>query len=102
MRVVLAPAVISLGSGAACALLAFWAAAFRPRLGPQSLSGCLAAAAGAFGLLVFIGPAMELALGFGGAPIALLGVADPILAFSFWSGALLIRAFVGRAAHGNT
>jgi len=100
--VVLAPAVISLGSGAACAVLAFWLVAFRPGLGPQSVRGCLVAAAGAFGLLVFIGPAMDVALGIGGAPAALLGVADPILAFSFWSGALLIRAFVGRAAHRST
>lgn len=99
---VLAPQVISLGSGAACAVLAFWLAAFRPTFGPQSVSRCLAAAASAFGLLVFIGPAMHAALGLGGAPVALLGVADPILAFSFWSCALLIRAFVGRAAHGNT
>lgn len=98
----LAPAAISLGSGAACAVLAFWLVAFRPGLGPQSMRGCLAATAGAFGLLVFIGPAMEVALDLGGAPFALLGVADPILAFSFWSGALLIRSFVGRAAHGNT
>ena len=98
----LPPAAISLGSGAACAVLAFWLVAFRPELGPQSLRGCLAATAGAFGLLIFIGPAMDVAVDLVGAPAALLGVADPILAFSFWSGALLIRAFVGRAAHGST
>jgi hypothetical protein len=100
--IVVGPAAIGVGSGIACALLAFWLVASRPGLGPQTLRGCLAAAAGAFGLLVFLGPAMDVAIGVGGTPAGLLAVADPILAFSFWSGALLVRAFVGRAAHGST
>ena len=97
-----APAVSGLGSGVACALLAFWLVAYRPGLGPKTLRGCLAATAGAFGLLVFLGPAMDVAIRLGGDPAALLAVADPILAFTFWSGALLVRAFVGGAAHWNT
>jgi len=99
---VVGPAVIGVGSGVASAVLAFWLVAYRPGVGPQTLRGCLAASAGAFGLLVFLGPAMDAATSVGGAPAALLAVADPIVGFSFWSGALLIRAFVGRAAHGNT
>jgi hypothetical protein len=95
---VLGPAAIGFGSGIGCALLAFWLVACRPGLGPQTLRGCLAAAAGAFGLLVFLGPAMDVALGIGGDAAGLLAVADPILAFSFWSGALLIRAFLGGAS----
>jgi hypothetical protein len=99
---VISPAVIGVGSGIASAVLAFWLVAYRPGLGPQSLRGCLAASAGAFGLLVFLGPALDAAIDVGGPALGLLAVADPILAFSFWAGALLIRAFVGRAAHGNT
>jgi hypothetical protein len=99
---VVGPSVISLGSGVGCAVVAFWLVARHPGLGPHTLRGCLAAVAGAFGLLIFLRPAMELVLGYAGPAAALLTVADPIFAFAFWSGALLIRAVAGRAAHGNT
>lgn len=88
------PAVIGVASAVGSAVLALWLLGRHRDLGPQTLKGAFAGVVLATALLTVIGPAMTFAVAVAGRPIALLAVGDPILAFAFWSGGVLIRAFL--------
>jgi hypothetical protein len=91
----LSPVAIGAASCVGSALLAFWMLARRRSFGPQSVRGAGLAVLVALVLLGTLGPVMLWAVGLAGRPVALLAVADPIFVFAFWSGGLLIQAFVG-------
>jgi hypothetical protein len=90
----LSPGIIGLSSCVGSALLALWILARSTAGGPQSLRGASVAVLVSIVLLSAVGPAMLWVAGAVGRPAALLAVADPILVAAFWSGGLLIRAFV--------
>lgn len=90
----LSPAVIAVASCVGSALLALWILSGRAGGGPQSMRAASVAVLVSMVLLSALGPAMLWVAGVAGRPVAMLAVADPILVVAFWSGGLLIRAFV--------
>ena len=91
----LSPAVIGAASCVGSALLALWVLAQRRDLGPKTVRGAGLAVLVSMVLLSAVGPAMLWVAGLAGRAVALLAIADPIFVAAFWSGGLLIRAFVG-------
>lgn len=89
----LSPAVVGTASAFCSGLLGLWLVRYR-QLGPQTLKGAAVGCVLAMALLTAVGPAMRWAIASSGGAPALLLIADPVFAFAFWSGGMLLRAFV--------
>ena len=83
-------------SGAA--LLAFWAVARFPSLGPQSVLTALVATAAAFVLMSPLPGIVASVAASSGAAAALLFVVLPSLTLLFWTMGCLVRSLVSLAA----
>ena len=70
-------------------------------MGPHTLRPAFFLCAIAYGLLRATGPVMRAVVDAAGPAVALLVVFVPILAFSFWSAGVLMRAVIARIPRGG-
>jgi hypothetical protein len=80
------------------ALLAFWAVAHFPSIGPQTVLSALIATAAAFLLMSPLPRAVASVAASKGAAAALLFVVLPSLTLLFWTTGCLVRSLVTLAA----
>ena len=80
------------------ALLAFWAVARFPSVGPQTVLKALLATAAAFVLMSPLPGIVAFVAAASGAPAALLFVVLPSLTLLFWTTGCLVRSLVALAA----
>jgi hypothetical protein len=86
--------VAAVASVGASAVLALWLVVRYRGLGPQTLRSSLIACVVAFGLLELVADVVGVVAHSTDVAVALLLLVVPIFGFAFWSGGVLVRAFV--------
>ena len=98
----ISPVVATVVSVCGSAAIALWLVAIHRQFGPQTLRASLLACAIAWALLTIVQRSCATVIGATDTAVTLLGVVVPSFGFAFWSGGVLIRAFIsGPASDGR-